>query len=71
VADPEKPRLRIVEPATPAQAADYIAERLRELVEVARHAGLPRTAYLLEMAKSEALFEKDEIERAAPADRKT
>jgi hypothetical protein len=36
-----------------------------------RHAALTRTAYLIEMAEYEALFEQDEAKRVAPDDRKT
>jgi hypothetical protein len=60
VRNPEKPPLRIVDAPTPAQVAEHVVEWLQEVVKLARHAELTRTAYLLEMAQNEARLEAEE-----------
>jgi hypothetical protein len=42
---------------------DRIVARIEDTIALARLAGLSRTAYLLEMAQSEALLEHEEKER--------
>jgi hypothetical protein len=43
----------VVQFSTPEQLSKHLAERLRELIELARKADFRRTTYLLVMAQAE------------------
>ena len=60
MSEPEKPRLRIVDLPNPTQVAEHVTERLEDVIKLVRHAGLSRTAYLLEMGQQEARLEAEE-----------